>query len=466
MTRLAPTELINELAGPLADWLPKQRWFAGKDREIRAVRPVRATELVGDADPGLVHAVLAVEQDGGGRTGAEDLYQVLVGRTQRLPEHLAGTEIGTVAGETCYSAVHDGDLGTTLLDLIAADRDVAGVRFRPEPDAQLYPGLRSRPAGVEQSNTSLIFGHRYILKLYRRLHPGPSRDLELHRALHRVGCQHIAAPLGSIDCELRGEPVVLGVLQEYLSNAVDGWAMANTSVRDLMAEGDLHADEVGGDFAAEAYRLGEAVAAVHEDLRRALGGEEGDRDRLDAAVDRMHRRLDRVLVAVPELAPYEPALRRAFDAVRSVPLPLRLQQIHGDLHLGQVMRTNTAWVLIDFEGEPAAEVAERSTLRSPLRDIAGMLRSIDYAAHQILVGDEVPHQLEVRAAEWTERNRRAFCDGYAAAGVDPREKATLLRALELDKAVYEVGYEHANRPEWLAVPLAAVARMTAGEECA
>jgi maltokinase len=464
MTRLAPTELIAELAEPLRDWLPKQRWFAGKDRAIRRVRPVRVAELIGgDADPGLVHAVLAVEQDGD-RNGTEDLYQILVGRTRRLPEHLAGTEIARVAGESCYGAVQDADLGRALLDLIAADREVAGLRFRPEPDAELYPGLRSRPAGVEQSNTSLIFGHRYILKLYRRLHPGPSRDLELHRALHRVGCAHVAAPLGSIDCELDGQPLVLGVLQAYLSSAVDGWAMASTSVRDLMAEGDLHAAEVGGDFAAEASRLGEAVAAVHEDLRRALGAEDGDRDRLDAAVDGMHRRLDRVLAAVPALAPHAAALRHAFEAVRSVRLPLRLQQIHGDLHLGQVLRTTTRWVLIDFEGEPAAEIAERSALRSPLRDVAGMLRSIDYAAHQLLVGDEVPHQLEVRAAEWADRNREAFCEGYAAAGVDPREQATLLRGLELDKAVYEVGYEHANRPDWLAVPLAAVARMTAGEE--
>jgi maltokinase len=463
VSRPAPTDLIAELAEQLRDWLPRQRWFAGKDRAIRRVRPVRAAELAGDADPGLVHAVLAVEQDGG-RDDTEDLYQVLVGHTEHLPEHLAGTEIGKAAGRSCYAAVQDGDLGRNLLDLIAADREVAGVRFRPEPDAELYPGLRSRPAGVEQSNTSLIFGQRYILKLFRRLHPGPNRDLEMHRALHRVGCEHVAAPLGSIDCDLDGEPVVLAVLQEFLSNAADGWAMANTSVRDLMAEGDLHADEVGGDFAAEAHRLGEAVAAVHEDLRRALGLEEADRAALNAAVNGMHRRLDRVLAAVPALAPHEPALRRAFEDVRTVPLPVRLQQVHGDLHLGQVLRTTTGWVLIDFEGEPAAPVGERSALRSPLRDVAGMLRSVDYAAHQVLLGDEVPHQLEVRAAEWADRNREAFCDGYAATGVDPREQAVLLRGLELDKAVYEVGYEHANRPEWLAVPLAAIARMTTRED--
>jgi maltokinase len=178
----------------------------------------------------------------------------------------------------------------------------------------------------------------------------------------------------------------------------------------------------------------------------------------------MHRRLDIVLADVPELAEHESALRAVFEQARSGPSLVDVQFIHGDLHLGQVLRTATGWKLIDFEGEPAAPLAERNALRSPLRDVAGMLRSFDYAAQQLLVGHPADHQLEVRAREWTGRNREAFCDGYAEVGADPREQGSLLRALELDKAVYEVAYEHGNRPDWLTVPLASIARITAGED--
>jgi maltokinase len=455
----APMSSIDaeRITGDLREWLPAQRWFAGKNRPVRAVRLADSVELV-DGDPQLLHAVVEVEHT----DGSSDRYQLLLGVRSDLPDHLGHGSIGTTGGRTVYDAVHDQELTRRLLELITAEAKVDGLQFGVMPDAELDPSLRSRPVGAEQSNTSLIYGQRYILKLFRRLQPGLSPDLELHKALHEVGSEHIATPYGWITGELDGEPTTLGMLGEFLPNAADGWAMATASVRDLMAEADLHANEVGGDFAGESHRLGHAVAAVHAELDQALGHSEADVELLAATAQAMHERLHVMVRTVPELAAHQDALRAAFDAVGTLDGRVRLQRIHGDLHLGQVLRTPRNWVLIDFEGEPAAPVARRREPGSPLRDVAGMLRSFDYAAHQMVVGhhDHGERQLAFRALEWAQRNREAFCDGYAEVAGDPRRHATLLRALELDKAVYEVGYEAAHRPDWLAIPLSAIERMT------
>jgi maltokinase len=211
------------------------------------------------------------------------------------------------------------------------------------------------------------------------------------------------------------------------------------------------------------------VATVHAELQQALGQHEVDAAEFERTVAVMTQRLDEVAATVPELVPFVPALRTAFEKLREVKTPLHMQFIHGDLHLGQVLRTSTGWLLIDFEGEPAAPASDRGELRSPLRDVAGMLRSFDYAAHQMLIGQpDDDEQLVERALDWSRRNRAAFCEGYAEVAVDsvgdPRAHGDLLRAFELDKAVYEVAYEQANRPEWLAVPLSSISRLTAGGE--
>jgi len=454
-------EMIESLAAALPAWLPTQRWFGGKDREITAVRPVSWTTLL-DGDPLLIHLIVEVEQ--GDRT---EPYQLLIGsRQSQVPDVAASASIGLEDGLTCYEASGDADLTACLLELIIAGEPVDELRFEREPDVELTSGLRAHPITSEQSNTSLVYGNQYILKLFRKLTPGLNKDLMLHRALRDVDCQHIADPLGSISGELHGEELTIGMLQRFMPDAADGWVMATTSVRDFMADpSGLPPEELGGDFAGEAYRLGKAVATVHADLATALGTELADAAELQRTVAAMTERLDRVTAELPTLADHGPGLRAAFGKIAELQEPVSMQYVHGDLHLGQVLRTINGWLLLDFEGEPAATLAERSALRSPLRDVAGMLRSFDYAAQQLLVGQPEDPERTARAMQWARRNRGAFCDGYAhVAEHDPRDSADLLRALELDKAVYEVSYEHANRPDWLTVPLASIDRiMTEGE---
>jgi maltokinase len=448
----------EEITGHLVDWLPTQRWFAGKNRPIRSVRVVESTPLQ-SGEPALQHSIVEVDHG----DGHADRYQLVLGIRRELPEYLVHGVIGGVDGHSIYDAVHDHDLAAKLLELIAADASIGQLAFHALPDAELNPRLRSRWLGAEQSNTSLVYGNKYILKLFRRLQPGLSPDVQLHEALHRVGCRHIAAPLGSVTGSLDGVPTTFGFLSQFLPNAADGWAMATASVRDLMAEADLHAHEVGGDFAGESHRLGNAVATVHNDLDSALGHVDAGPEQLAAMVGGMHQRLDATLRAVPALGEHESALRAAFNAAAGSDVPVRLQRIHGDLHLGQVLRTPMHWVLIDFEGEPAKPLDRRSEPGLPLQDVAGMLRSFEYAAHQMLVGhsgeEQSDRQLAFRAHEWSQRNQDAFCDGYAEVADDPRSHPTLLRALALDKAVYEIAYEAANRPDWLPIPLSSIARI-------
>ncbi len=255
----------------------------------------------------------------------------------------------------------------------------------------------------------------------------------------------------------------LAMLQEFFRTASDGWELAKISVRDLYAEADLHADEVGGDFAGEAQRLGAATAEVHADLARALPTSVLGEAELAELAEQMTRRLEAAVAAVPALEDYARGLRSAFAALGAHEAGVPVQRVHGDYHLGQVLRTSHRWVVLDFEGEPAKPLAERAGLDSPVRDLAGMLRSFDYAARHLLADHPYEPHLSYRAEEWSQRNREAFCAGYAdAGGPDPRADPVLLRAYEADKAVYEAVYEARNRPSWLPIPLASLARLTEG----
>ena len=439
----------------LATWLVKQRWFAGKGRTVHDLAVVADTEII-PGDPGLRHLMVTVSHG-----ATSDCYQLFIGYRARLPARLRHARIGTLGGLQIYDGLHDTALTRALLDAIVDDRSVGMLRFCRMPGAEIEAGLDSLVLTGEQSNTSLVFGESAIFKVFRRVNPGPNPDLEVASALAELGSSHIAEPFGWVETRINGASTVLAILSRYLRAASDGWALAATSVRDLYAsEEGTRAAEVGGDFAPEAERLGAATAQVHRDLAEAFGQSELEPEAVRELAEQMYRRLDMAVATVPELGRYRDKVGDAYSDLAKLIEPVPAQRVHGDYHLGQVMRTQTGWVVLDFEGEPASPLAQRRARSSPLRDVAGMLRSFDYAARHQLVTHPDAASLAPRAADWVRRNGDAFCAGYAAAGgLDPAENSVLLRAMLLDKAVYEVVYEARNRPTWVPIPLESIAEL-------
>ncbi|MFE6663814.1 maltokinase [Streptomyces sp. NPDC057697] len=460
-TRVALTDstaLLPSLAPLLHEWLPRQRWFAGKGRPVTAFSLVSATEILpvdtgsvaAGTGTGLLHLLVRAHQPATPAQSPDDCYQLLLGVRALLPPRLAPALIGRVtggplAGLTVYEGLHDPHLAGLLLERFRTPGTLGALRFGRGARtiaAQLAPRLLD----TEQSNTSLVYGDAYILKIFRRIFPGTNPDLELPLALAREGCGRVPAPVAWFEATTP-RPLTLGVLQPFLGGAEDGWRLA------------LRALAQGLDFTAEAHALGRATAEVHTALAAALPTpalRSAQTERLAAS---MLRRLEAAAQAVPELVPYVPGLRTAFDAVAALGHRGRdwaAQRVHGDLHLGQTLRAADGfWSLIDFEGEPSRPLPERRRPQLPVRDIAGMLRSFDYAARSHRPWN----------ADWAARCRTAYCAGYAeTAGVDPRSEPELLRAHETDKAVYEVLYEARHRPDWLPVPMAAIHRLAAADD--
>jgi maltokinase len=438
-----PPGRMSPLEHALVSWLPRRRWFAGGGRDPHRVEIVAATEL---ATAGAARGALVVVEVSY-PDGDTELYQVPLGHRTTEGSDIGPAVITHVPDGVVYDATVDASLMGVLLSMIGAGATSGETTFTPEPGSWIagVAPMPGRPLGVEQSNTSIVFGDKAILKLFRRLAPGVNPELELHRAITGARVPRL---LGAIEGSLRGEPLTLGVLHEFAAGSRDGWQLATDAVRNLVSDVDSEAT-----FLADVELLGAAVADVHVTLADRLGTSTMDAEML---ADVWSARLDRAIAAAPALARDADRIRAVYRAPAAAGEKIVTQRVHGDLHLGQVLRAGDGWLLTDFEGEPAG--ADRQATHSPLRDVAGMLRSFDYAASQ--VGDVWSrYQLE----RWLGRARQAFCTGYGReSGVDLARSRCVLTAYELDKAVYEVAYETRNRPSWAHIPLRAVAAILGG----
>ena len=469
----------------LEQFIESARWFGGKGRsatvtEVRRVGGLGTVEKDGTPYVGIELVTLAYD------SGESETYQVPIAYYADPQGRLEHAQIGQwddpdLGPVHAYDAMHDREVTILWLRAFDEQHDDGKLAFHRLPGHELDLTTHSTLFSGEQSNSSLAFGEDSLMKVFRKVTFGHNPDIEIHAKLTEAGSEHVAALYGWVEApghrSTGGEPLHLAMLQQFLRTASDGWDLALTSVRNLFAEADLHADEVGGDFAAESHRLGVATGEVHRTLREVFPTSEWGTDELKSLAGAMRERLDAAVEAVPDLASFAEALRSQYDAVEAIDQAVPVQRVHGDYHLGQTLRTVRGWKIVDFEGEPAKPLSERVLPDSPWRDVAGMLRSFDYAAHAVeadVQAETDNSQIAYRAAEWAERNQQQFLAGYVEATYPVKEGEerdqppelpdhlrTLLRAYQTDKAVYEAVYEARNRPSWIGIPLGAIERLTA-----
>jgi maltokinase len=483
-----------QVAYQVLRYISNARWFAGKGRQVqfRSLTPLPWLTEVSDfyapgAAPGVRFEIAEVaypaEEDPEPPAAApdqadEDLQESeppeMVRRADPAPTeyyHLAisyrpaphaelhQAEIGRFTDPDlgpviAYDATQDPGACRVILTALLAGRRLRSpdseARFNLTAGSGLRPDLEPQVFTGQQSNTSVMLGDTAILKLFRRLELGHNLDIEVHAALNAAGISDVAGLYGWIGGSWvsggRQLDADLAMVIEKLGGAVDGWELALDSLRAANAPTEV---TTAPGFATEAEALGKALAETHHALRAAFPTAKvlGARTAM-IMMDRLHE----AARIAPALAPYLPGLLHCFEQLSGETLDT--QRVHGDFHLGQTLHTPSGWKIIDFEGEPAKSMAERRAPDSVWRDVAGMLRSFDYAAASV----PGPH-----SSAWAAKCRVAFLRGYASAELDATE-ASMLRAYEADKAIYEVVYETRNRPDWVGIPLRAVVELASPTE--
>jgi len=444
----------------LLGWMREQRWFAAKTQALAGVEIIEQAAF----DDELSLAVAQVEFANGGH----QLYQLLLARSEG--ERDGGPASGPAADSDAeFDALPEPAHARTLLSAIEAGHELGGTHGRfyfrhVEGGKEDYPAAANGPVwpiGVEQSNSSVVFGDRLVLKLFRRLESGINPDLEMLRFLTAHAYPNIAPLRGWYEYGGEHLAATLGIVQRFMPDGVDGWELALDQIATAEPE-----------FLEKLTTLGVATGQLHS----ALASDTGDpafspeapsaeavhllRATLEEEVEHIFTHLPPDDPRLEPIAGLEEAVRELLTLPTHTPTGYRNIRIHGDYHLGQTLYTPDGWILLDFEGEPARPLTLRRAKRSPLRDVAGMLRSFSYAAWavQIQRGQRVPDGFEERA-------RHAFLSAYFSE-VDPSvlpptedRIANLLRIFELEKALYELRYELDNRPEWVQIPVAGLLRL-------
>ncbi|SDM99449.1 Predicted trehalose synthase [Cryobacterium flavum] len=474
---LAPNHRGTPLPDYVNAWVAGQRWFGNKG-QVPALRSIGHFSLDSLEAGVSIRVDLMLDTASLGIT----LYQLPT--TERVSE-LPGAanalitvrQPGSDHARFIYDAAYDPAFaaavltfmelqGVSVSSLPSTDRAAASARGDDLRSGSAAPSqtvvTSSRVLRGEQSNTSIIVERTdaagaptmpIICKVFRIIHAGENPDVTVQAALASAGSARIPLPFGAIlgqwddPAEPGGRAVGhLAFAQEFLPDAPDAWRTA------------LVAAAAGTDFTGPSFRLGQATADVHADLARTLPTLDATPTVIADEMAKMRLRCSQTLDEVPVLAAYRDAIEAVFVRAEAAAWP-RLQRIHGDFHLGQVLDVNgRGWVLLDFEGEPLRTLRERTQPDIPLRDVAGMLRSFSYVAGAMAeTTDALPTFFE-----WATACRNAFLDGYSErSGIKLAEQSALLDAFELDKALYEAVYEIRNRPTWLPIPLAAIERLVA-----
>ena len=488
---LAPAVLRALAPADLVRWLVSRRWFGAKGRPPADARIVEVIPLELGEDRAVVTRLIVTNG-----AGLEQSYQLPLVALAREPRDAQDAAAVVARVETTgergvlLDALEDDAFRAWLGGAFAAGAGVEGdgARWTVEPVGDGERGLdavRSEVGRAEQSNTSVRYGDRAMLKLFRRLEHGENPDVEIGAFLTtHTRFRHTPPLLGVIRYrDAAGASYVTGMLSRLVAGARDGWALALDAVRAALA-----ADAAPNEFAAESARLGRVTRELHGALASRpdtpgfrcdpiTGGDidrwaGATRDTIDTALTLLGERAG-ALAAKHQPMARAIAGRRAgviarLDAIvedahgalaaadpASVP---RKSRHHGDYHLGQLLRSEVGeWFVVDFEGEPSRPLAERRALSSPMRDVAGMLRSFAYAAATGAAeagGLGVDARTEIRSAHSERDVRAAFLRGYGAADDDP-----LIELFEMEKMFYELSYELNNRPEWVWIPLRGIARL-------